>query len=164
MKQHIEQLEKILEQEIEVYKNILDLCINKTDIVINGHIKKLEETTQEEQRLIIKIGKFEDIRENIIYNIKNELSIEEELNMTTLNDYLEEADKVFIENLKDQLMDILNQLKERNVLNGSLINDSLEYINLNIDLLTNSTIENTYDNNQQDSKGTQARRMFDTKA
>lgn len=164
MKKHIEQLKKVLEQQIEVYKDILDLSINKTNVVVNGHIKKLEEITEEEQKLIIKIGKFEDIRENIIHNMKAELGIEIELNMTTLNDYLEEADKVFIENVKDQLMDILNQLKERNVLNGSLINDSLEYINLNIDLLTNSTIENTYDNSQQDSKGTQARRLFDTKA
>ena len=60
-------------------------------------------------------------------------------------------------------MDILNQIKERNELNGSLISDSLEYINLNIDILTNSTIDNTYDNKQTDSKTIQ-RRMFDTKA
>lgn len=164
MKKSIDQLKMVLEQEIDVYKNILDLSIKKTDIVVNGHIKKLEEITEEEQRLIIKIGKLEDIRENVMYNMKKELGIEEELNMTMLNEYLEESDNEFIENLKNQLMYILNQLKERNVLNGSLINDSLEYINLNIDLLTNSTIDNTYDDRQKGSKGVQARRMFDTKA
>ncbi len=160
----IEQLKMVLEQEIDVYKNILDLSIKKTDIVVNGHIKKLEEITEEEQKLIIKIGKLEDIRENVIYNMKKELSLEEELNMTKLNEYLEESDNEFIESLKNQLMDILSQLRERNVLNGSLINDSLEYINLNIDLLTNSTIDNIYDDKQKGSKGVQARRMFDTKA
>ncbi len=162
MKKSIEQLKKVLYEQIEVYKHILSLSVKKTDIVVNGHIKKLEEITQEEQKLIIKIGKLEDIRENVIYNINRELGLEE-LNMTKLNDYLEEADKVFIKNLKDELMDILNQIKERNELNGSLISDSLEYINLNIDILTNSTIDNTYDNKQTDSKVIQ-RRMFDTKA
>ena len=162
MKNSIEQLKKVLYEQIEVYKHILSLSVKKTDIVVNGHIKKLEEITQEEQKLIIKIGKLEDIRESVIYNINKELGLEE-LNMTKLNDYLEEADKVFIKNLKDELMDILNQIKERNELNGSLISDSLEYINLNIDILTNSTIDNTYDNKQTDSKTIQ-RRMFDTKA
>lgn len=162
MKNSIEQLKKVLYEQIEVYKHILSLSVKKTDIVVNGHIKKLEEITQEEQKLIIKIGKLEDIRESVIYNINKELGLEE-INMTKLNDYLEEADKVFIKNLKDELMDILNQIKERNELNGSLISDSLEYINLNIDILTNSTIDNTYDNKQTDSKAIQ-RRMFDTKA
>jgi len=55
-------------------------------------------------------------------------------------------------------------LKERNTLNGTLINDSLEYINLNIDLLTNNSFDNNYGEKSKEVGGKPARRMFDTKA
>ncbi len=164
MKKSIQQLKEVLRQEIEVYSNILALSIKKTDIVVAGQIKELDEITQEEQNLIIKIGKLDDIRERIILNIKQNFGIDEELNMAQLSSYLKQDDKCFIESQKNELSDIFTQIKDRNTLNATLINDSLEYINLNLELFTSNTLDNTYGNKSQQVKTKSARRMFDTKA
>lgn len=164
MKKSVEQLKEVLKQEIIEYKNMLDLSIKKTDIIIGGHIKKLEKITEQEQNIIMKIGKLEDIRENIVYNIHNNLNLEDEPDMSNIKTHLDDEDRNFIEGQKEQLLKILKELKEKNTLNGTLINDSLEYINLNMDILTNNTFDATYGEKSKEIKAKPAKRMFDTKA
>jgi len=61
------------------------------------------------------------------------------------------------------MLDTLNKVKENNQLNSILINDSLEYINLNINLLTDASANNTYDNKTNKGKATQNKSLFDAK-
>ncbi|MTI46808.1 MAG: flagellar protein FlgN [Firmicutes bacterium] len=164
MKKSVKQLREVLKQEIDVYREMLEISIEKTNIIIEGQIKKLEEITEQEQKLIIKIGKLEDIRENIVFNIQKGLGISEDIDMSKIMPHLDEEDKDFIEEQKEELLKILNQLKDRNTLNGTLINDSLEYINLNIDLLTNNSFENIYGNKSKEINLKPAKRIFDSKA
>lgn len=164
MKKSVQQLREVLKQEINVYKEMLQLSVEKTDVIIGGHIKRLEQITDHEQKLIMKIGKFEDIRESIVFNMQKNLGLGEDLDMSKIKNHVDHEDKAFIEDQKDELLKTLNELKERNILNGTLINDSLEYINLNIDLMTNNTFDNTYGKNSQEFTSKPLRRMFDKKA
>ncbi|WP_427338121.1 flagellar protein FlgN [Caloranaerobacter sp. DY30410] len=163
MEKLVNDLKEILIEELNLYKHMLELSINKTEIITSGQVRELDKITQKEQALILKAGRLEDIRENIISKIQNELKLNEIKNISRLVDYLSEEQKKEIEDIKQQLIDVLNRLKERNSLNSTLIKDSLEYINLNVNLLTNALSSNIYSDKVNKDDVLQSKNIFDAK-
>ncbi|SHH69919.1 FlgN protein [Caloranaerobacter azorensis DSM 13643] len=163
MEKLINDLKDILIEELNLYKHMLELSINKTDIITSGQVRELDKITQKEQALILKAGKLEDIRESIISKIQDELNLKEVKNISKLVDYLSEDQKKEIEYVKQQLIDVLNRLKERNSLNSTLIKDSLEYINLNVNLLANVLSSNIYSDKVSKDDVVQSKNIFDAK-
>ncbi|WP_052045274.1 flagellar protein FlgN [Caloranaerobacter azorensis] len=163
MEKLINDLKDILIEELNLYKHMLELSISKTDIITSGQVRELDKITQKEQALILKAGKLEDIRESIISKIQDELNLKEVKNISKLVDYLSEEQKKEIEDVKQQLIDVLNRLKERNSLNSTLIKDSLEYINLNVNLLANVLSSNIYSDKVSKDDVVQSKNIFDAK-
>lgn len=161
----IDELKLVLKEELESYKTMLEYGLKKTEIITSGQAKELDKLTQIEQALIMKIGKLEDKREEIVEKIGHELNIKEDINLSTILPYIDKKDEKEINDIRDELVDILNKLKDRNQLNGVLINDSLEYINFNIDLLTQSTSiqGTTYGKGKEKEESLQNRNLFDKK-
>ena len=56
-----------------------------------------------------------------------------------------------------------NKLRNKNQLNNVLIQDSLEFINLNIELLTSTSEQGTYSNKTGKEKSSQNLSLFDAK-
>lgn len=158
----IDVLKKVLTEEIEEYKNLLNLIESKTDILIKGDIKKLDKMTEEEQKIIIKLGKFEDLREKVLYNIKHREGIEKDLDVTLLLDYIDDENKKQLKSTREDFLKILEKIKDRNKLNSTLIEDSLDYINMNLNILTNNEEDLNYGGNKKKSKT--ANSIFNTKA
>lgn len=163
MERLINELKEVLLQELKIYKHMLEVTKNKTDVITSGKAKELDNITQIEQTLILNIVKLEDLREGIIENIKKQMNIKDDLNITKLLKKLDKGQREEIEKIRDQLLEILNNIKERNNLNSVLINDSLEYINLNINLLTNAASENTYSDKVKKKNVQQQKSIFDAK-
>lgn len=159
----IKDLKEILLQELNLYKSMLELSIDKTKIIISGQVRELDKITQKEQALILKAGKLENVREDILSKIQEKLELKKIQNVSKLVDYLNEEQKKEIEDIKQQLIDVLNSLKERNTLNSTLIKDSLEYINLNVNLLTNAVSGSTYSDKVNKDDVVQSKSIFDTK-
>lgn len=163
MENLIKDLKEILLQELNLYKHMLELSIDKTDIITSGQVRELDKITQKEQALILKAGKLEDIREDIVSKIQEKLNLNKISNLSKLTDYLNEEQKKEVEDIKKQLIDVLNRLKERNSLNSTLIKDSLEYINLNVNLLTNALSGSTYSDKVNKDGVVQSKSIFDAK-
>lgn len=163
MENLINQLREILNKELDTYKDMLDLTTKKKDIILSGHIKELDKVTQLEQTLILNIGKLEDIREEIVIRIKKDIGLKNDLSMTELAKHLDDKDYQDIEKIKNELLEVLNEIKDKNNLNNLLIKDSLEYINFNLNLLTNTPAENTYGNTENKGKASQNKNLFDAK-
>ncbi|WP_069650370.1 flagellar protein FlgN [Caloranaerobacter ferrireducens] len=163
MENLIKDLKEILLQELNLYKHMLELSIDKTEIITSGQVRELDKMTQKEQALILKAGKLEDIREDILSKIQEKLKLKKIQSISKLADYLSEEQKKEIEDIKQQLIDVLNSLKERNTLNSTLIKDSLEYINLNVSLLTNALSGSTYSDKVNKDDVVQSKSIFDAK-
>ncbi|KPU26436.1 hypothetical protein TR13x_10175 [Caloranaerobacter sp. TR13] len=163
MEKLIKDLKEILSQELNLYKHMLELSIDKTEIITSGQVRELDKITQKEQALILKAGKLEDIREKVLSRIQEELKLKKIQNISKLVDYLSEEQKKEIEDIKEQLIDVLDKLKERNILNSALIKDSLEYINLNVNLLTNALTGSTYSDKVNKDEVVQSKNIFDAK-
>lgn len=164
MKKLFDELNEVLLEELNVYKEMLEVTNKKTEVITAGHVKDLDKITQLENTIIINIGKLEDKREKVVENIRKQLGLQEELNMTNIMEHLDKQAANDIEIIKSQLLDTLNKLKEKNQLNNVLIQDSLEFINLNIELLTSTSEQGTYNNKTGKEKSSQNVSFFDAKA
>lgn len=166
MKILVEELRDVLLEELNIYEEMLELTTKKTDIITSGKISELDNITHLENSIILNLGKLEERREKVAGNIQNQLGIGEG---STITDILNQIDdntgiKQEIENITKKLSQLLNALKEKNDLNGLLIKDTLEYIELNMNLLTNVSERGIYNNKVQKENTAQKISLFDSKA
>lgn len=164
MKILFDELIEVLEDELKAHKDLLSLTNKKTDIIIAGHVKDLDKITQLENTLIINIGKLEERREKVVENIQKQLGLKEELNMSSILKHSDDETTKEIEKIKNEFLNIIGTLKNKNQLNNVLIQDNLEFINLNLQLITNSLEQELYNNKTEKSKSSQNPSLFDTKA
>jgi len=164
MKDSVERLITALNEEYEIYKEVLEIARKKRKIIIEGRIKELDSITSKEQAMIFSIAKLENIRESIIKDIVKELDTDSIVNISELTQYLDEESKNDIIAIKSKFKDILKAVKDENDLNSMLIEQSLEYIEFNKNLLT--TLENkgnTYGSNADEKDIKTNSNLFDVK-
>ncbi len=166
MKILVEELREVLSEELNMYEEMLELTLKKTDIITSGKINDLDSITHMENSLILRLGKLEDRREKIVNSIQKQLGTEDASTITDLLNQIDDTNdtKQEINGITTKLSNVLNTLKEKNDLNGLLIKDTLEYIELNINLFTNASERGIYNNKVQKEDTSQKFSLFDTKA
>lgn len=162
MREYLDQLKLVLGEELEIYKKLLDITISKKDIITNNQIKELDQMTKVEQTLIMQIGKLEENREKLTKSISKIVGVED-LNMKTLIEHLEDTDKEYLFDLREELLSTLTVIDAENKLNKTLIEDSLEYINFNLDLLTGIENDGSYEQSANEKEVGTRKNLFDFK-
>ncbi|TCO76471.1 flagellar protein FlgN [Marinisporobacter balticus] len=164
MSKSIEQLILALNKEYEIYQDYLVLAKKKRDMVVQGNMKALDKLTKKEQNMIANMGKIEKIRITIIGNILFEEKIDWVENITELTNYFDESSKTELINLKENLGILLQEIKHINEFNSKLIQQSLDYIDFNVNLLTSVELKgNTYGSKADDKDLKQRPNLFDAK-
>lgn len=134
----INELTDILEQETEIYGDLLKISKNKTDTIIKGNVKELEEDLKREQTALLKVNRLEDSREKLICKLSENLEIHKnDLTITELVKHIqgEQADR--LQKARNMILNIMDELKKVNELNSHLIKNSLDYINFSINIMSN---------------------------
>ena len=134
----IEELITVLTKEEEIYKNLLPIAEEKTQIIIRNDLTALQKVTEQEQLVIDQITALEHKRDEVIVNMGVVLNRKPET--LTLKHIVEILDKQPKEQrqlaqLHDSLKSILKRLKSINSRNQSLIEQSLEMIKFNMNLI-----------------------------
>lgn len=144
--QKVNELIGLLAEQARIYDDILKISKDKTDIIIKGKVSELESIVNLEQSLVIRMGKLETKRENIVNGIAKELDIEPEvLSLSEMVKYMDSEQAEKLEDFRNSLTNTLDELKGTNELNSKLIENSLEYINFSINLISSvDTGENNY--------------------
>lgn len=161
----VKSLIDMLKEEQEIYSEILKLANEKTDMISQESLDGLEDVSKQEEKHIkeAKILKYK--REDKITEIEKSLKIEKVSDISSLLKYIEDK------NLKNQLIETqieftntLSKLKSINIINNTLIQDALEYIDLSLNLMTEATAEGTYGKGAEEAENiTQNKSMFDFK-
>lgn len=165
MEMIVSRLFTILEQQVGVYEGILKLAKDKTNIVIQGEVTKLENLVKMEQAFVLQMGKLEQQREEVVEQIADQLEIDKEhFSISQLLQHLDHAQQTKLETYQQSLANVIDELKNSNELNAKLIQQSLEYIEFSMNVLTNASVPN----NGYESKGTESpakgtRSLFDVK-
>ena len=70
----MENLISLLEQENDEYEKLLELSMQKTPVIIEGDISKLEKITDEEQIIVGKVNRLDKEREQVMQDIATVLN------------------------------------------------------------------------------------------
>lgn len=166
----IEELIIILEEEATVYDELVEVVNYKTRVIIENNLQKLQDVTAMEQDKVQDITSLENKRRQVLQNMAIVLNQKPEvLNLKHLIECLKnqpiEQKQLCI--LHDRLTKTIHKLMEINNRNKSLIEQSLEMIEFNMNLIQSTRMS---PGNNNYSKGAMnvgpssgQTRMFDAK-
>lgn len=166
----IEELITTLERETEIYESLIPLGEKKTQIIIDNDLDALQKITDLEQNTVIEINALEKKRQEVIVNIgtvlnRNPASLDLRTMVKLLERQPEEQKKLSL--IYDNLKKTVERLLELNRQNQSLIEQSLELIEFNMNFIQSTRMSpgsNNYNRNASgiDSSYSQTS-IFDTK-
>lgn len=133
----INDLIDVLNGEMLLYKDLLDISSKKTDVIIHGKIQELDNMTKVEGNIICKLSMLEEEREKILsgYDDTGEITISELCKM------LPEDDAKKLKKIQKEFESLLKALNDRNDLNKSLLQQSIEFVNYSLSIISNNLIE-----------------------
>ena len=160
----VDQLVMALEKEEEIYQDILELSLNKKQAIIDGDVKNLEKIVTKEKALAMSLIKLDNIRVRIVNEILKENGVDSVENITELSEYIDPLAKEKILNLKTKLNHVIKKVRNENELNKDLVEQQLDYIQFNIDLMTNVDLgSNNYSKEANDNVKKGRKNLFDAK-
>ncbi len=153
-----------LEKILKLQKSLHQIALKKTEILKADNIEALGELLKDELKHIKAIEVVNNEREQIQHELANEISLSpEHLTISELlsSDGIEEKEK--LRSLQEQLIEQMKIIKEINELNQDMLQQSLNFVNLNLDLLLGQESSN-YNGQTSDENQSINRSIFDSKA
>ena len=126
-----EELKELLEKELVALKKLEAIAFEKTDIIVNNQVEKLEGFLRQEEDLINEIGLLEVGRTELFDTWGVAVD-------TPLSDVIERVveDKEALIHISNSMGLALEGLNIRNNLNNNLITENLDWIDFNMNLIT----------------------------
>ncbi len=134
----IDELIDVLEEEYVIYQQLIPIVEEKTQVIVKNDLTALHEITTKEQLSIDKIGTLEHKRETVMMNIKTVINRKSgDLKLDTLVKLMEKQPKEqrALMVVHDNLKNALQRLTKANNRNKSLIQQSLEMIEFNMNFI-----------------------------
>lgn len=166
----MEELLTTLDSELVIYKKLVPIAEQKTEVLIKSDLQEIEQVTDNEQRLMEKLNACEKKRHGILQNMGMVLNKPpESLDLITLSHILENQpqEQARINKLHDELQKVAKQLVEVNKQNKALIEQSLEMIEFNMNFIQSTRMSpgsNNYTKNASSSdESVETIRNFDAR-
>ena len=163
LEQSIENLIKILVYQTKLYFTLVKLAEEKSDIIIENNISKIETHTQKEKEFVSEMQKLEAVRMQIVEQIT--VLLGEGGRSFTVSEIIQRIKGGQREKLSDArqgLIERIEALKKKNELNEKLIKNQLEYIDFSINLFAGDNLAtNDYGQSGKYNDKKKSRNMFD---
>lgn len=129
---------EVLEDQKECYEGLLTLAKYKTDSIANREMEILEDVLKREQEFIGRSARLEKNREEILKDISNVLNID--FASLTISNLIKRLDKTpdeqaKLRQLREELLDIIEEIKRQNEINEGLLNQSMEFIDFTLNAI-----------------------------
>ena len=167
MDKHTQNVISILKKENEYYCDLIELAKKKREVIINGKVDELDKIVKLEQNMIFNIGQLEQAREQEVTKLCSAYNISTgSVTLTEMIEKLQPEVKETVRVVQRKMTATLEELRTLNNINGELIQQSLEYIDFSVNLISSadSTTASLYDDlDKKEVKKEISKRMFDTK-
>lgn len=133
----LENLIDVLKTENEEYKSLVELSRTKTPVIIAGNLEELERITDEEQIIVGRINSLEKKRVEVLSDIGNVLNKDvEKLKLSNLITMLGKSprEQKILAEVHDELKKTIANMQQVNEHNQTLIEQSLELIDFNLNI------------------------------
>jgi flagellar biosynthesis/type III secretory pathway chaperone len=160
------QLIELLEKHVKLHKGLLDLANKKTEVLKKGDMEVLSKMMKEEQKYIAAIKQIEKERILVVEKIISALGhTQTEPTLTACIELVEEPERSALERLRDNLVAVVTELKNINELNQQLLHQSLQFVNMTLDMIMPQPKEVNYRKpNIAPSSYEGSNSLFDSKA
>lgn len=160
----MENLNKVLEYESRLYKQLLTIAENKTGIVVKGELESLQTLVEQERKLVGELSKLQDVREKILVQIAKDAGKNpDELTLAEITALLPKEQGQKLSKFREQLKDTISQLANKNDLNQKLIQNALDYVDFSLNLLTQPAPQMTQYGRKGNETGVKSRGVLDIK-
>lgn len=157
-----------LEKLEKMHRSLYELALKKTDLVKENQIELLDQLIKTEQAHVAAIETLENQRKQQVKVYLEQKGVVKD--NPTVSDLLDVAkgDTYFenIQNIRHRLIEIVEKLKVQNELNQKLVFQSLQFINVSLQLMKPQVDENiNYSNKEVLGQQKQAKKSyFDSQA
>ena len=144
----INELLTVLNDQAENYENLLAVSHEKHQVLVANDVKSLQKITNVENIIVGNNQKLEKKRAKIVKDISTVLGKkEEDMTLTLLAELIKQQDEhpALVE-VTHRLRATVDQLKEINESNKTLLAFSLDYIEFTMNLLRGATSNEAHDN------------------
>ena len=134
----IQELISVLDEEQRIYEELLPIASEKTNVIIKNNLESLQSITTREQQALDRIATLEKKRSEVIVNIGIILNRKAaDINIRDIIKVLENSpeEQKELSLLHDNLKRTVQRLVDINVQNKSLIEQSLDMIEFNMNLI-----------------------------
>lgn len=160
----LEKLTQNLEKLVFNHKNLNEIARKKTDIIVKGDFQALQLILKDENKHILLIQKLNNEMLNAGKSFLQENKILDETpTLATVIVHANEKDKPSLNQLKKDLEEQVVILQDQNRMNQELLEESLQFINMSLDLLMPDMESFNYSLANEDEKK-EAHSIFDSKA
>lgn len=162
----IDKFNEVLRDQLVIHEQLLSLSKEKKDVLISGTLSKLEDIVKEEHRLIQEVSHLEQDRYAMITQLAESLGLGvESITISFLLEVIKnDATKDRLVKLRDDLDDTVSELAEINELNAKLLEQSLEYIQTTMELITDDPEEELFYSNPNKQAAKKGKSVFDAKS
>ncbi|MGN8647384.1 flagellar protein FlgN [Gracilibacillus sp. HCP3S3_G5_1] len=156
-----------LNKLIELHDSFLHVSKQKTEILKEGNTNALQSLLIKEQKHVQAINQIEKKRIDAVANWATDKNLDPETVTvsTIIEEYTTGADQQQLEEVTLRLAELLMELRRQEDLNKQLTQQSLQFVQLSIDMMQPSIKNMNYGNTQHQSKPSAPKRsVFDSKA
>ncbi|OGO77295.1 MAG: hypothetical protein A2Y23_02670 [Clostridiales bacterium GWB2_37_7] len=160
-----EKIVEILKKEYSYYKDLLELSNKKKSFIIESKLPELDKIVKIEQNMIFDLGQLEKIREQELQKLCTMLQLDGKTNVTELVKHLPLQLSEQLKVLQKEMSNTITELQNVNNVNGQLIQQSLDYIEYSVNMITSAgPASSLYEDLKPANQGPDnKKRLFDTK-
>ncbi|TWI59945.1 flagellar protein FlgN [Halalkalibacter nanhaiisediminis] len=158
---------EIIESLTGIHKELYTLGEQKVEPIKKGDMSALEVLVREESKLVRKLQATEGLRTKVVKNfLMTKGEVTENATMTDIRKYATKEEEQQLEQIQNELLNQVQNLKRQNELNQLLIEESLRFVNLSLDLMVPHKEDISYKrpHEQDDSRYDTGHSLFDSKA
>lgn len=164
MKEQWEELIAVMNKMLGIYQAILTLSQEKHDILVAAKAHELEMVTNQEEILILQVGKLENLRISLVSQLLANCGIVEgDGSLLQLQGLATPIVAAELEKLSKEFGHIMTATAPINKLNTELIKQALNFVNYNINLLSQTAVGTTYEGQGQTRQEVPKRTTFDAR-
>ncbi|WP_217588512.1 flagellar protein FlgN [Lentibacillus saliphilus] len=151
-----------IEDLTEIHHEMLDNSNQKTEALKLGNTDDLQRVLVKERKLARKLEQAEQRRQTIVNEWFASHAVNEEATLTYLLDTLSGHEKMLVEQSSVELIEKMSALKQQEQLNMALLQQSMQYVQLSLDMIQPSISTMNYGHKADASVND--RSVFDSKA
>lgn len=160
------ELRQALTELVGLHRELLSISVEKMEGIKVGNIDSLQPLLTRERKLVRKIEQVEEIRIQLVNDwIKAEEITDAEPTITfILEQMTNETERQELEEVTIDLTKVITELKAQEKLNIALINQSMQFVQMSLDLMSPSLKNMNYSNMDKPDVEQPNRSIFDSKA